>query len=452
MTRGTARRDGRPQPGRRQGGLLGRPSDIACDDPPEQRVDHAHAEQDARRSSARSRGSGPKCPRPGAPCAAPRRNRAGPHIARARGRRRRQGLHGAAIGEAGPGGAARDRPRSPVPVRADSGSSPRPRRAATRNATPWQRPPRSSPRTSPGLARACRDGHATGCRASGDSREMRVTALDKGKSRPPHERAVAEDPQIVLCLRHGLSLPRSLPCPCLDRALAVTKARHNRRVSDGRGRTGRRRRQQPFLALHALHPAGAGRHCLERRLVRRSATARPRPSTPGLRAEARAGRQWTCADRQVGGYPFRIAVACGSLTLSRVPSRPRWAGSTSIAQVYQPGFVITEIEGPLRVSDGRATLEGTWDLLQSEPPRRAARPAALLPRRRRAPHDLTGLGPEAVVSNSRHLELHVRPNPVARRRQGVTTWRSDGGGGADPACSITSSAARSPPISPSTRR
>jgi len=33
-----------------------------------------------------------------------------------------------------------------------------------------------------------------------------------------------------------------------------------------------------------------------------------------LAAEAQAGRQWTCQDRTIGGYPFRIQVGWRSLT------------------------------------------------------------------------------------------------------------------------------------------
>jgi hypothetical protein len=35
-----------------------------------------------------------------------------------------------------------------------------------------------------------------------------------------------------------------------------------------------------------------------------------------LAREVQAGRTWTCADRSVGGYPFRIEVRCSSLMLT----------------------------------------------------------------------------------------------------------------------------------------
>ena len=129
-----------------------------------------------------------------------------------------------------------------------------------------------------------------------------------------------------------------------------------------------------------------------------------------LATEARAGRQWTCADRQVGGYPFRVQVACNSLTLKQGPVTASLGRVTSMSQVYQPAFVITEIEGPLRVSDGRATLEGTWDLLQSSlhASSRGLQRFSLVAEAPRI--TVTGLGPDDLVTNSRHLELHVRPN------------------------------------------
>jgi hypothetical protein len=131
-----------------------------------------------------------------------------------------------------------------------------------------------------------------------------------------------------------------------------------------------------------------------------------------LATEARAGRQWTCTDRQVGGYPFRVLVACNSLTLKQGPVTASLGRVTSMSQVYQPAFVITEIEGPLRVSDGRTTLEGTWDLLQSSlhaSPRGLQRFSLVAESPRVT---VTGMGAEDVVSNARHLEFHVRPNPA----------------------------------------
>ena len=89
-------------------------------------------------------------PGPGGRAAAPPAPAAGRHIAGAAGRPRRRAPRPRARRRAGPAGAARDRPPSPARARAGSAPSPRPPPPPTRNATPWQRPPRSRPSTSPG--------------------------------------------------------------------------------------------------------------------------------------------------------------------------------------------------------------------------------------------------------------------------------------------------------------
>src|SRR5215212_1485465 len=61
-----------------------------------------------------------------------------------------------------------------------------------------------------------------------------------------------------------------------------------------------------------------------------------------LANEARAGRQWTCADRSVGGFPFRIDVVCSALTLRRGDVSASFGRVEAVAQVYQPRHIITE--------------------------------------------------------------------------------------------------------------
>src|SRR3954469_14472008 len=84
-----------------------------------------------------------------------------------------------------------------------------------------------------------------------------------------------------------------------------------------------------------------------------------------LANEKRAGRQWTCADRSVGGFPFRIDVVCSSLTLQRGDVSASFGRVEAVAQVYQPRHVITEVAGPLRFTDGIVTIDGTWRLLET---------------------------------------------------------------------------------------
>lgn len=74
----------------------------------------------------------------------------------------------------------------------------------------------------------------------------------------------------------------------------------------------------------------------------------------GIAREANAGRNWTCRDRRVGGYPFRIEVRCASLTLTS----SRWgdevkidAGpAVAVAQIWTPGHIILQMTGPMLAS------------------------------------------------------------------------------------------------------
>lgn len=130
-----------------------------------------------------------------------------------------------------------------------------------------------------------------------------------------------------------------------------------------------------------------------------------------LAAEAQRGRQWTCADRTIVGYPFRIEVVCNTLDLKQGAVTASFGRTEAIAQVYQPRLVIVEASGPLRVTDGRATVEGQWDLLQasihaSQTGLRRLSIAANGPK-----FTVAGLMPETVAASGQRLELHLRPNP-----------------------------------------
>ncbi len=130
-----------------------------------------------------------------------------------------------------------------------------------------------------------------------------------------------------------------------------------------------------------------------------------------LAAEARGGRQWTCTDRTIGGYPFRVEIVCNTLTLKQGAVNASFGRTEAIAQVYQPRLVIAEVAGPLRVTDGRVTVQGRWDLLQasihvSQTGLQRLSLAANGPKL-----TVTGLLPQEVASSGQRLELHLRPNP-----------------------------------------
>lgn len=136
-----------------------------------------------------------------------------------------------------------------------------------------------------------------------------------------------------------------------------------------------------------------------------------------LKAEARSGREWTCQDRQIGGYPFRIEVICSVLNLKQGAVNASFGRTEAIAQVYQPRLVVTEIEGPLRLTDGTVTVQGTWNLLQASVHASQTGLQRLSLVADAPSVTVTGLAPQEIATSGKRLELHVRPNPsrVAER-------------------------------------
>jgi hypothetical protein len=130
-----------------------------------------------------------------------------------------------------------------------------------------------------------------------------------------------------------------------------------------------------------------------------------------LAAEARAGRQWNCQDRTIGGYPFRIEVTCAALALQG-PVSGSLGRVQSVAQVYQPGHVITEIAGPLRLTDGRVSAEGSWRLLRTSlrGSTRGFQRASLVAEGSQL--QISGVAPDPVTLASERFEAHIRPNPA----------------------------------------
>lgn len=131
--------------------------------------------------------------------------------------------------------------------------------------------------------------------------------------------------------------------------------------------------------------------------------------------EVQMGRTWTCSDRSVEGFPFRIEVRCAGLTLTS----SRWGDTVkvetgpgvAVGQIYSPGLVILEVKGPLQavLPEGRkldlgwSQLEASLALKEREPERFSmvlVEPNATLT----AP----GAGNETWRANQ--LEVHLRRN------------------------------------------
>jgi hypothetical protein len=136
-----------------------------------------------------------------------------------------------------------------------------------------------------------------------------------------------------------------------------------------------------------------------------------------IAAEARAGREWTCADRRIAGYPFRIEVICNALDLKRGAVSASFGRTEAVAQVYQPRRIITEVAGPLRVTDGTVTVQGSWDLLQASL-NTSARGIQRVSLAANAPKmTVTGFPAGEIAGSGKRLELHVRPNPSRAAEQ-----------------------------------
>lgn len=129
-----------------------------------------------------------------------------------------------------------------------------------------------------------------------------------------------------------------------------------------------------------------------------------------LAAEAARGRDWTCRDRAIGGYPFRIELSCGAFALKRQGLDAEFGRLLAVSQVYQPRHVIAELGGPLKLASEAGSLDIGWRLLQASflgAPGGFERLSISVetPNIRVAP----AFGSEVTLTGDR-FELHVRPD------------------------------------------
>lgn len=136
-----------------------------------------------------------------------------------------------------------------------------------------------------------------------------------------------------------------------------------------------------------------------------------------LAREAGQGRNWTCNDRQISGFPFRVELRCSSLSLTSA----RWGEavkvqtgpSVAIGQVYSPGLVIAHVNGPLQATlpEGR-TLDLGWNLLEASLRHDTGRPdqLSIVVNQPNAVMKAPGFADETWRANE--LQLHMRRNPT----------------------------------------
>jgi hypothetical protein len=135
----------------------------------------------------------------------------------------------------------------------------------------------------------------------------------------------------------------------------------------------------------------------------------------GWRArEAKAGRIYNCGSQDVGGFPFRIEVTCDQASAifrtNEPPLELKADRLLVVAQVYQPGLIISEFHGPLTVGQPGKEPEilVSWKLAQS-----SIRGTPAAPQRASLVFDdpvvdrMNGASRENLA-RARHVEVHGR--------------------------------------------
>lgn len=138
-----------------------------------------------------------------------------------------------------------------------------------------------------------------------------------------------------------------------------------------------------------------------------------------LAAEAQAGRSWTCADRSIGGYPFRLELRCASLAFARSDGRFTLGPVTALVQIYDPRHGILEVGGPFKVEQGELSADVTWDRLEGSFHGASGGFSRISLSVDGPKGRIAGAGRDPVDFSLRHLEAHARPNPGRFESEGA---------------------------------
>lgn len=129
--------------------------------------------------------------------------------------------------------------------------------------------------------------------------------------------------------------------------------------------------------------------------------------------EAEAGRAYTCASQEIGGFPFRFELRCDGAGLTLTASEPHAVVSAqsllAVAQVYDPTLMIVELTGPARVSSGGpAAYQAEWKLAQASVRGTPANPQRVSIALSEPRISEIGAGNATPILTAKHLELHGR--------------------------------------------
>lgn len=130
-----------------------------------------------------------------------------------------------------------------------------------------------------------------------------------------------------------------------------------------------------------------------------------------LAREAQAGRDWTCADRSITGFPFRLELRCASVRFARSDGTFTLGPVTALVQIYDPRHVLLQAAGPFKVQQGDVGADVTWTSLAASfhGASDGFTRASLVvegPKGR-----VTAPDPGPIDFAASHLELHARPTP-----------------------------------------
>ncbi|QIB34117.1 DUF2125 domain-containing protein [Ancylobacter pratisalsi] len=137
-----------------------------------------------------------------------------------------------------------------------------------------------------------------------------------------------------------------------------------------------------------------------------------------IAAEAAHGRIWTCTNRELGGFPFRFELICDSPTLAFAGATVgagsgQWTATAqrvhAVAQVWNPGHIIAEFQGPARLVEASTGREAVadWSLLQLSGVGSGGRPERVSVVAK--DYQLSAEG--TTVLTAREAVLHVRHHP-----------------------------------------
>lgn len=136
--------------------------------------------------------------------------------------------------------------------------------------------------------------------------------------------------------------------------------------------------------------------------------------------EATQGRQWSCPERAITGFPLRFEISCNRPTFTGVVDGQRisgeMAGLQAVAQIYDPNLAALNFIGPVTVrrGDGGETLRVGWTGL-SMSVRRTSEAFSRLSVMMKRPviTVIDAAGGEQVLGQAEAWEMHLRPDPSA---------------------------------------